>query len=116
MKKQFEWWQYQQNAEEMQNELRLIKTKTIYRPQFKWAVNHFILSSDFIMQWTSEKEQFRRDFEKYMTLIFTTYTLSERNKILFKNLCTYVKYCEPTEQMKSFFEAIVESYKRHPNV
>lgn len=114
--KTFEWWQYKQNAAELQSELRMIRSKTIYRPQFKWAVNHFILSKDFILEWTNESEQFRSDFEKYMTLLFTTYMINQRNAILFKNLCTYVQDCNPTNQMKQFFKNIVEINKKHRNI
>lgn len=115
-KKQFEWWQYKQNAAELQAELRMIKTKTVYRPEFKWAVNHFILSKEFLLEWTEEKEQFKFDFERYMTLIFSTYMIGERNAVLFKNLCTYVQCCSPTQKMEQFFRDIVEVNKKHRNL
>lgn len=115
--KTFEWWQYKQNAAELQSELRMIKTKTVYRPEFKWAVNHFILSKDFIKQWMMIDEgKWKQDFERYMTFIFTAYAIDDRNKILFKNWCTYMQECSSTERMKQFFKDIVETNKKYRRI
>lgn len=112
-----EWWKCKHTAVELQREIRMIATKTVYRPEFKWAVNHFVLSKDFIMQWMEIDEgKWKRDFDKYMLFIFSNYDIDEDNKILFKNWCTYMQYCNVTNLMKEAFKHIVEVNKKRRSV
>lgn len=85
------WWQEIKDVETMERELRLLKNKTVYRPEIKWAVNHFILSKDFIIEWLigEGKEKWRKDFEDYVVKIYKSYGVNDRTKTLLTNSVTY---------------------------
>lgn len=85
------WWEEIKDVETMERELRSLRNKTVYRPEIKWAVNHFILSKDFIIEWLvgEDKEQWRKDFESYVVKIYKSYGINEKTKTLFTNSMTY---------------------------
>ena len=85
------WWEEIKDVETMEKELRMLKNKTVYRPEIKWAVNHFILSKDFITEWLigEGKEKWRKDFEDYVVKIYKNYGVNDRTRNLLTNSVTY---------------------------
>lgn len=90
------WWEEITDVNKMQTELRMLHVKTVYRPEIKHAVKTFVLSKDFIREWLigEGKEQWRHDFEEYITKIYNTYGFSEKTKVLFTNAATYAELSE----------------------
>lgn len=85
------WWEQIKDVETMENELRMLKNKTVYRPEIKWAVNHFVLSKNFICEWLigEGKEKWRKDFEDYVVKIYKSYGVNDRTRNLLTNSVTY---------------------------
>lgn len=90
------WWQEIKDVNQMQTELRMLKNKTVYRPEIKYAVKTFVLSKDFIREWLigEGKEQWRHDFEAYITKIYNSYGFNEKTKVLFTNASIYAEMKE----------------------
>ena len=90
------WWEEIKDVNKMQTELRLLKVKTVYRPELKYAVKTFVLSKDFIREWLigEGKEQWRDDFEEYITKMYNSYGFNEKTKVLFTNAATYAEMSE----------------------
>lgn len=85
------WWEEIKDVNKMQTQLRMLNKMTVYRPEIKYAVNNFILSKDFMREWLigEGKEQWRHDFEEYITKIYNSYGVNAKTKTLFTNATTY---------------------------
>ena len=84
------WWEEIKDVNEMQTQLRMLKKRTVYRPEIKWAVNHFILSTDFLREWLigeeEEKIKWGKEFVEYALKIYKSYGINEKSKNLFTNV------------------------------